>query len=249
MTGLRLAIGLLTALPVTTPRVDRRLAGQAIVLAPLVGLGLGVAAAAVAEVCVEFGLGPLIVAVLAFGALAYATRALHLDGLADTVDALGSGKPAAAALAVMKRSDIGPFGVVALLFAGLLQVSALASAYASGHGAASLVVAVVAGRLALPLACRHGIQAAKPEGLGALVAGTVGRGGLATAVVVTLLVAAGAGTLSPLGLWRPLLAVALGSAAALVLLALCVRRFGGITGDVLGALVETATTVALLALA
>lgn len=214
MTGLRLAIGLLTALPVTIPRVDRRLAGQAMVLAPLVGLGLGVAAAAVAEVCVELGLGPLIVAVLAFGALAYATRALHLDGLADTVDAFGSGRPATGALAVMKRSDIGPFGVVALLFNGLLQVSALASAYASGHGAASLVVAVVVGRLALPLACRRGVRAARTEGLGALVAGTVGRGGLLAACLVTVVVTIGIGVLTPLGVFRPLLAVTLGVVAA-----------------------------------
>jgi adenosylcobinamide-GDP ribazoletransferase len=36
---------------------------------------------------------------------------------------------------------------------------------------------------------------------------------------------------------------------AALLLQRCIRRFGGITGDVLGALVETATAAALLVLA
>ncbi|KAB2353251.1 adenosylcobinamide-GDP ribazoletransferase, partial [Actinomadura montaniterrae] len=46
-----------------------------------------------------------------------------------------------------------------------------------------------------------------------------------------------------------LAAVVLGLAAALLMLRHAVRRLGGVTGDVLGALVEIATTAALLALA
>ena len=46
-----------------------------------------------------------------------------------------------------------------------------------------------------------------------------------------------------------LAAVPFGIAGALVLLAQCVQRFGGITGDVLGALVETSAAIALLVLA
>ena len=58
------------------------------------------------------------------------TRGLHLDGLADTADGLGSGKPAEDALRIMKQSDIGPFGVITLVFALLAQVAALAELYA-----------------------------------------------------------------------------------------------------------------------
>jgi adenosylcobinamide-GDP ribazoletransferase len=49
-------------------------------------------------------------------------------------------------------------------------------------------------------------------------------------------------------LGRSLLAALLAAAAAEVLLRRCRSRFGGVTGDVLGALVETATTVTLVVL-
>ena len=42
--------------------------------------------------------------------------------------------------------------------------------------------------------------------------------------------------------------MAAGLAVAQVLLRRCVRRFGGVTGDVFGAVAETAATVTLVAL-
>ncbi|NEC72485.1 adenosylcobinamide-GDP ribazoletransferase, partial [Streptomyces rochei] len=99
------------------------------------------------------------------------TRGLHLDGLADTADGLGSGKPAEDALRIMKQSDIGPFGVLTLVFALLAQVAALAQVYDASwaHGALAAVVSATAARLALTLAARTGVPAARPEGLGAAV--------------------------------------------------------------------------------
>ena len=57
----------------------------------------------------------LVVGLLVVGTLALGTRAMHLDGLADTVDGLGSGWDRQRALEVMRRGDIGPMGVVALV--------------------------------------------------------------------------------------------------------------------------------------
>ena len=247
MRGLRLAVTLLTAIPLPGGRGDgtarapsRRAAGAAMAWAPVVGLLLGAAAAAVLELAARWArTGPLLAAVLAVAALALLTRGLHLDGLADTADGLGSRRPAGAALAIMRRSDIGPFGVVTLVLTLLVQVAALAQAQTLGRGAPAVIAAAVTGRLALPWACRRGVPAARGTGLGTLVAGTV-----PAAIPVALTAAALAGAY-PFGIVVPI-AVAAGLAASLALTALAVRRLGGITGDVLGALVEVATAVCLL---
>jgi adenosylcobinamide-GDP ribazoletransferase len=208
--------------------------------APAVGLLLGALAAAVLEVAYRFAhSGSLLAAVLAVAVLAAGSRALHLDGLADLADGLGSRRPADQALAIMKRSDIGPFGVVTLVLTLLVQVAALAQAIALGRGAAAVIFAAVAGRLALTWACRRGVPAARGTGLGALVAGTV-----PPAAPVALTVAALAAAYP----FRIMIVagVAAGLVASQALMTLAVRRLGGITGDVLGALVEVATAVCLV---
>jgi adenosylcobinamide-GDP ribazoletransferase len=250
--GLSLSVTLLSVLPGRAVPPTRETAGWAMAWAPAVGLLLGVLAAAVLYVSGHLlHTGPLVAAALAVGALAVLTRGLHLDGLADLADGLGSRKPADQALDIMRRSDIGPFGVATLVLTLLIQVAAVTQAEADGRGPAAVIVAAVTGRLALTWACRRGVPAARPEGLGALVAGTVGP---AVPVVVTAMVlaataggifAAAAVASVPLE-WILPAGVAAGLAAALALAAHAVRRLGGITGDVLGALVETATTACLV---
>jgi adenosylcobinamide-GDP ribazoletransferase len=251
--GLRLSVGLLTVIPVgAIDGVDRRVARTAILLAPLVGLLLGVIAAAVlvaVRALVPTTLGALLAAVLAIATLAYLTRALHLDGLADTADALGSGRRGDAALEIARRGDVGPFGVVTLVLVLLVQVAALAVASDARWGALALIVGVVTGRLAAMVACTRGIPAASPEGLGALVAGTVPRTAALAWVVVALGLAAAAGAWLTGVAWVPAIAVIGGLALALGLVARSAGRLGGINGDVLGAAVETSTTIAIVVLA
>jgi adenosylcobinamide-GDP ribazoletransferase len=198
------------------------------------------------------GAGPLLAAVASAAVPAVLTRGLHLDGLADTADGLGSGKPAEDALRIMKQSDIGPFGVITLVFVLLAQVAALAEAYDGSwaRGALAAVVSAGAARLALTLAARTGVPAARPEGLGAAVAGVVPRTGAALVTLLVLAAAAGGGALlGAYDLGRAVLAVVLAVAAAELLLRHCTRRFGGVTGDVFGGLAETAATTALVVLA
>ena len=222
--------------------------------APAVGLLLGVLASVVLVVADHpLGAGPLTAAGLAVASLAFLSRGLHLDGLADLADGLGSGKPAAAALDIMRRSDIGPLGTVTLILTLLIQVAALGHAESAGHGRgpAALIAAVVTGRLALTWACRRGVAAARPDGLGALVAGSVRPAIPAAATLAALAAAVGAVVISatvigePLG-WTLPLAVVAGLGAGYVVQRHAVRRLGGITGDVLGALAEVATTVTLV---
>ncbi|MQS39612.1 adenosylcobinamide-GDP ribazoletransferase [Streptomyces katsurahamanus] len=257
-TGIRFAFGTLTVLPVRVTRWDRDAARAGMLCAPLAGLVVGLAAAAAGALLLLLGSGPQLAAVATVAVPAVLTRGLHLDGLADTADGLGSAKPAEDALHIMKRSDIGPFGVITLLFVLLAQIAAVAELYGESwaHGALAAVLSGVTARLALTLASRTGVPAARPEGLGAAVAETVPvRTALAVTALVTA-VCAGAGALPYAGgagsaAWgaaQYALAVLAGIVAAQLLLRHCVRRFGGVTGDVFGALAETAATVSLAAL-
>ncbi|WP_338676256.1 adenosylcobinamide-GDP ribazoletransferase [Streptomyces sp. SCSIO 30461] len=267
VTGIRFAFGTLTVLPTRVTRWDREAARAGMLCAPVAGLVVGLLGAAAGALLLLAGAGPLLAAVATAAVPAVLTRGLHLDGLADTADGLGSGKPAPEALRIMKQSDIGPFGVITLVFTLLAQIAALAELYGGNgreggdwaRGAGAAVLAGVVARLALTLASRGGVPAARPEGLGAAVAATVPGRAAATAVLLVLTAAAGvgAGTAALVGtpadpLGRAVAAVAAASVALLVaefLLRRCVRRFGGVTGDVFGAVEETAATAALVALA
>ncbi|MEU2842252.1 adenosylcobinamide-GDP ribazoletransferase, partial [Streptomyces sp. NPDC007076] len=90
---------------------------------------------------------------------------------------------------------------------------------------------------------------ARPEGLGAAVAGTVTARAAVAAGAVVVAGCAGAGALlGGYGAPRHALAALAALGAAQLLLRHCVRRFGGVTGDVFGALAETAATTALVVL-
>lgn len=238
--GVRLSITTLTVLPVRGGRIDRPAAAVAMSVAPAVGALLGLLLAGILWLLREAHAPALVAAAVTVTAAALLTRGMHLDGLADTVDALGSYRRGEAALEIMKKSDIGPFGVAAIALTLLVQASAL-----TALPVAAVVVAFAAGRVAVPLACRRGVPAARPEGLGALVAGTVP---LPVAVLGAALVVAAAAAVTPDRPWQGPVAVVVALSAVLLLVRHCVRRFGGITGDVLGATVEVATTVALLGL-
>jgi adenosylcobinamide-GDP ribazoletransferase len=185
----------------------------------------------------------MLIAIVSFALLAWATRALHLDGLADTADALGSGKPAAAALEIARKSDIGPFGVITLIFTLLLQIAAVASLPDAHDAYFAFVIAIVTSRVALTWACTRMWPAARPDGLGAVVAATVP---LLVAIAWTIITIALAWIF--VGIAGGV-SVVLGILAGIVLLVIARRRLGGMTGDVLGATIEMTATTAVLVLA
>jgi adenosylcobinamide-GDP ribazoletransferase len=250
--GLRLAFGTLTVLPVPAPsRVDRTAARTAMLAGPLTALLPATALAGVGGLAVAAGGPALLAAALGVGASAWLSRGLHLDGLADTADGLAASYDRPRALAVMRTGDVGPAGAATLVLVLLAQVSAV-SAVLDQHdsaAAAALAVAVVLSRAMLVVACSEGVPAARDGGLGAAVAGSVPR--VVGTVSVGLLAAAAAAVLALAGSpwWAGPAACGCGLLAGSALLRRCVRRLGGITGDVLGACVEVALTATLSTLA
>ncbi|WP_460444193.1 adenosylcobinamide-GDP ribazoletransferase, partial [Amycolatopsis cihanbeyliensis] len=138
-----MALGTLTALPVPAPStVDRRVAGGAMLLAPLAAVPLAVLGCLVLTGGDALGLPALAAAGLAIGVVALGSRGLHLDGLADTADGLAASYDRRRALAVMRTGDSGPSGVATLLLVLLVQCAATAGAVRAGHGVAAVAIAV-----------------------------------------------------------------------------------------------------------
>lgn len=245
----RLAVGTFTAIPVKPPRtVDRTTTGRAIVLAPLAALPLGALVALTLWLGRELSLNAWAVSAAAVGLLALGSRAFHLDGLSDTADGLTASYDRERALAVLKTGPAGPAGAAALVIVLGIQMAALVSFQVATWGpvAAGLVVSV--SRAAAIAGCVRGVPGARPDGLGSAYAGTVSRLTAGLVAIAALAALTGSALLAGAAWWLGPVAGLLAGAAVAWLVRRAITRFGGIVGDVLGASVEIALAVLLLAL-
>lgn len=271
----RVALSLFTVIPAGVSGVlDDDVAARAVLWLPAIGLllgGIGGSVALAAGSLNSTGPGRLLGAALAVALIAAATGGLHLDGLADTADGLGSRRPADDALDIMRRSDIGPMGVGALVFVLLIQVAAVAAVPRLPLAAAALVLAEVTGRVSVVLATAS--PAARPGGFGALIAGrtTAAERALTVGVLACAVAAAGltagavmaggvtAGGVATRGIMvggvtaygpalavRGLAAMLGGLIAGWLLQRTAERRLGGMTGDVFGAILQVSATAVLV---
>ncbi len=205
---------------------------------PVVGLLLGLIAWAVAALGASLG-WPEGGALAALLWLVAATGALHLDGLADTVDGLYGPWPAARALEIMKDSRVGVMGATAIVLALLLKAAAIARLATLGHLAA-LPVAVVTGRLSMVYLTATLNYARPSGGTGASYFKASGiprlAGATATSLAINMLLLGGMGAaLTTLGLL-----------AAAIEGRWFQRRLAGGTGDTLGCACETVECLLLL---
>ncbi|HVL99314.1 MAG TPA: adenosylcobinamide-GDP ribazoletransferase [Egibacteraceae bacterium] len=233
------AVGFLTRLPVRHPGqlpddALRRAGGAFPAVGLLVGaVGVGVRALA------EPLWGPVAATVVAVGATIVVTGALHEDGLADTADGLWGGGDPAARVAILRDSRLGTYGVLVLVLTVGLRVALLAPLGLAAF-ARALLCAHVLGQGA-SLLHAHALPPAAASGSGARMAGRLPRGGAAFAgatVLGTVAAATGLWAVAPLA---AALTAALGTGV------LFRARFGGVTGDTLGAVNQVAHLAALAA--
>ena len=240
LTELPLAISFLTILPV----IDQRPASDDTVAAsfawfPIVGFLIGLALAGEDWLLAHF-FAQVIRSVLIIVSLTVVTGAVHLDGLADTADALGGGRDRERALDILRDSRVGSFGASAIFFDLTLKILAL-STLAGHRRYSALIVAPMLARWAMLLVAT-GLPYLRSSGSGAtLLSGEISSTRTAVVAVFTLAV------MLMLGALRT---TALATAAAIAIvfaMRLFYRRWlGGVTGDLIGAcgeLVEIAVLV------
>lgn len=158
--------------------------------------------------------------------MAWITRGLHWDGLADLADACGSNAEGERFWEIMKDSRIGAFGVMALVFGILAQVIAARHCIARGAYAALILAPalarasiIVLGRLRPP---------APHSTLAALV-----LPGVHTRPALASLTLTAAAAFIPLGPGVTFTALAL-AAPCILIIARIGAKHGGINGDFLG---------------
>ncbi|MHB0927562.1 MAG: adenosylcobinamide-GDP ribazoletransferase [Candidatus Nanopelagicales bacterium] len=238
-TGFRLATGTLTIIPVgSLPAISKREAAWAMSLAPIAVLPLAVLSAAITAAAHALRLPGEVTAGLILAVLAWGTRAMHWDGLTDTADGFAAGWDRERALQVMRLGNVGPVGVGSLVVVILLDVFALAAIESRPNGWVAVGALVVVSRAALAMAASVRMPAARDEGLGAVVAGSVPLGVTFVVMLLALAFMMFTGHLAGLGEVHVLLATTCGFAAVLFLLRVARRIVGGVTGDVLGAAIE-----------
>lgn len=241
-TELRLAVSFLTILPV----IDQRRASEDTVAAsfawfPIVGFVLGAALTA-EDWLLAHVFAQVIRSVLIIVSLTVVTGAVHLDGLADTSDALGAGRDRERALEILRDSRVGTFGASAIFFDLTLKILAL-STLAGHRRYAALLLAPMLARWAMVLVA-WGLPYLRSSGSGSTLLGRASKSLGSRAVFVAIF------TLAAMLMLGELRAVALASAVAIVIvfkMRWFYRRWlGGVTGDLIGAcgeLVEIAVLV------
>lgn len=258
MKSFLLALQFLTIVPVRiSGPVDERELGKSSAWYVVVGMLQGALLLAV-----DYAMGnlfhPDITAALLVLALIISNGAFHLDGLADTADALAvksCGDPETdrtKCLAVMKDPTTGPIGVTVLVMVLLLKYLCLR------NGANLLPFTYYSMLVAMPMLSKwcmvvamfHG-NSARSDGLGRIFLESVRLPQLAAATLMFLapigfLVFKWGkfGDLDPLVFYPAVLAG--GYILTRAWVAFCTRRFGGLTGDTFGALSELVELIFLM---
>ena len=226
MRGLLDALQFMTILPVGSSRefVPRRM----VAYFPVVGLLIGIVLSFLDKVFMQLWNGPA-AGVLDVFFLIAVTGALHLDGLGDTADGLYGRRRPDEALAIMKDSRIGVMGLVAIVCCLAVKWAGISGL--GPHRPLLLIIVPAYSRSAILFGLRYLPYGRKEEG--------TGHGFFQNKPSLFSF----CGVLIPIGLsvllgWRGLLLTAAFAVLVIGILFYYRRKINGITGDMLGAMIE-----------
>ena len=237
----RAALALLTRLPVGA--TDGPASGAAAY--PLVGALVGLVGAVALVLGVAAG-EPALASLLAIVAMTVATGALHLDGLADTADALLAPDPTRAERA-RKDPAVGPGGAVALILVLATEGIAITSVAGSVGGViagATLVVATCVSRTLPVLAITLARTRVEQDGFGGWFAGRVGTTEAVVAIILAVAISVALSIAT-----RSVVVAATGLAGAALGLLVCAAILRGrrqLDGDGMGAIIELTVAASLV---
>lgn len=185
-----------------------------------------------------FGIN-FIPSILAVGYMAIVTGGLHLDGLADTVDGLFGGKTPEQRLQIMRKSDVGSFGIIAIVLILLFKFAVFASVYNIHFIIIMLPLSAMIGRWAMVFAAgisRYARENGTGEGFVNAISYQQAIPLTLPPLIITVLLTYYAGL------------IIFGVVAVFVLISVyyCKEKIGGLTGDTLGAICEVSEALTLL---
>lgn len=203
---------------------------------PIVGLLVGLLTCTVGWIALGFALPAPIIAGLMLGASMILTGAMHEDGLADCADGFWGGFDPTRRLEIMKDSQIGTYGVLALLVTTGLRWLALTAVISTGF--AGVIVAAVLSRGVMP-ALMALLGNARKSGLSHSVGRPTQQIALISFVIASLIAGLIVGS-TAIG------AILVAAVVAFGIAQLAKAKIRGQTGDVLGATQLLAETAILL---
>lgn len=241
------ALSWLTVLPIKgASAFDRTTGARVMASLPIVGAVLGAVAAVIVAGLQALGVFSLLIGTLVVVSWALFTRFMHLDGLADVADALGSYADPARAREILADPHAGLIGMGSALLAMLVQIASIA-AIVDATPQAFVIVFLIPffARITGPVGANEHFHPMKPTGFGAMMIGTAKTWWTAcwflVACVPSLFAARVLDDAALLLICQGVLAVALGVAVALA--RHCSKRFGGLNGDTTGFIMETNASV------
>ncbi|HRY29514.1 MAG TPA: adenosylcobinamide-GDP ribazoletransferase [Elusimicrobiota bacterium] len=232
------ALRFLTVIPVKSSWTKDPNGSRTLIYFPVVGWLLGLALAVLITRLSRFsgqGVAPAMVVVVALVVL---TGGLHLDGLADTFDALLSWKSKDEMLSILRDPHVGVMGILGLLCVLLLKIAFL-SWVSVPHQTAALVLMCVLGRWGLVWSLFL-FPYARPEGKAKAFAEGINRKIFFGATLVAL------SLILFFWQWRGLIAGFAAALSSFLVGHAAKKKLGGITGDTLGAGCELTETTVLL---